>query len=261
MRFSYLVLATIATLGCKQGGEPPAEPTTCPPPSTTASAAGDANGDEAVDIADAIWVFRHAAEGGPAPSCDFASDLIADGRIEVDDATSLLIHLYEGAWPLHEVRRADCRRAEVRSDGPCASPVVRLVASGNTVEVVLEPGGAAVEAWSLALLAEGDCTLAGTTDGTAGALRRHGGHRGLGYDATFSEAGKVTSAVVLDLMDATALPVDRPSTLLRVEATGSCRVTLPADGARLRGERVRSRLVVGGGYALQVPEASVAVGG
>ncbi len=55
---------------------------------------GDANADEAIDIADAIFTLTYLLAGGATPSCLDAADGNDDGRIDISDGLSVLQHLF-----------------------------------------------------------------------------------------------------------------------------------------------------------------------
>jgi subtilisin family serine protease len=58
--------------------------------------AGDANGDEIVDVADAVYLLNYLYKGGSAPDPMGAGDPNADCIIDVSDAIYLLNYLYKG---------------------------------------------------------------------------------------------------------------------------------------------------------------------
>lgn len=57
---------------------------------------GDANGDGAVDIADAIHTLGHLFAAGPEPGCRDAADANDDGRLDLSDTICVLLHLFGG---------------------------------------------------------------------------------------------------------------------------------------------------------------------
>jgi bacillopeptidase F len=58
--------------------------------------AGDANGDEVVDVADAVYLLNYLYKGGPAPDHMGAGDPNADCIIDVADVVYMLNYLYKG---------------------------------------------------------------------------------------------------------------------------------------------------------------------
>jgi hypothetical protein len=61
---------------------------------------GDANDDEAVNIADPIHILSYLFLGGEAPGCDDAADADDGGTIEITDAVRILNHLFLGTASL-----------------------------------------------------------------------------------------------------------------------------------------------------------------
>ena len=61
---------------------------------------GDANADNTLDIADAIFTLGYLFANGPAPSCLDAADTNDDGAVDIADATAVLSHLFAGAGDL-----------------------------------------------------------------------------------------------------------------------------------------------------------------
>jgi hypothetical protein len=228
----------------------------CPREPTGDVPAGDANGDGAADLADAVVILRAAAEGGPAPACPPAADLVEDDRVELDDGFSLLLHLYEGGFGLPE--DPECVGAVPHASPECSAVEARI--TGNTVE--LRGASVAIEGWSLAVRAEG-CTIVGaTTAGTVGASVTDDppGARDLGYDATFVADEGAVSAVILGFLEPVALPAGAwsPVLSLTLEPGDSCDCTLslgePVTGL---GEPVEN-LVVAGGAAWPIAAAAAA---
>ncbi len=58
---------------------------------------GECNGDDAISIADAIFLLSFLFNGGAASTCQDASDLNDDGGIDIGDAVNLLSYLFIGA--------------------------------------------------------------------------------------------------------------------------------------------------------------------
>jgi hypothetical protein len=57
---------------------------------------GDANGDEAVDVGDAVYVINYAFKGGPAPDPVLAGDANCDASCDVGDAVYLINYAFKG---------------------------------------------------------------------------------------------------------------------------------------------------------------------
>ncbi len=57
---------------------------------------GDANGDDLVNIGDAVYLVSHVFGGGPAPQPPEAGDANADGGINVGDAVYLINYIFKG---------------------------------------------------------------------------------------------------------------------------------------------------------------------
>ncbi len=260
--YPWLVCSALVAclVGC-DGEKPPgggseAAAETCPREPAGDIGAGDANGDGAVDLADAVVILRHAAEGGAAPSCAGAVDLVPNDYIELDDAFQLLVHLYEGGFALPE--DVDCGDAAPLPPPACSPVEARF--SGTTLELRAET--VAIEGWSVAVRAEGCTIAAATTAGTSGAsiVDEPPGLRDLGYDATFVVEGGAVSAVVLGFMEPTALPAGAwsPVLALTVEPGGSCDCTLslgePLTGL---GEPVENLVVAEGAAWGVTTEATI----
>ena len=54
----------------------------------------DANDDEEVDVADAIWILSHLFNGGPPSPCPDSADANDDGQIDVADPIAILYTLF-----------------------------------------------------------------------------------------------------------------------------------------------------------------------
>lgn len=221
--------------------------------------AGDAQGDGAADLSDAVAILRAAMDAEAAPGCLAAVDLIENGRVDADDGTSLLLALFEGAFALPTLARADCRDATPWAAGGCADLALSWEVAGREATLSLA-SSSPIEAWSLGVEAEGcaitDASVAGTV--AADATADDDGLRDLGYNATLLRRGVVTQAVILGMADRVELPGDgAPHPILRVTTDGPCTLTV-ADGARTYGEPVR-RVAVAAGRALALPEVVVEV--
>ncbi|MGQ9590381.1 MAG: dockerin type I domain-containing protein, partial [Planctomycetota bacterium] len=60
---------------------------------------GDANGDGAINISDAVFVQAYLFLGGPAPGCFDAADVNDDSRVSLSDSVYLLNYLFQGGDP------------------------------------------------------------------------------------------------------------------------------------------------------------------
>ncbi|MFH1699151.1 MAG: M28 family peptidase [Candidatus Zixiibacteriota bacterium] len=59
---------------------------------------GDANGDNTVNVGDAVFIINHVFKQGPAPYPYLAADTNCDGTVNVGDAVYLVNHIFKG-WP------------------------------------------------------------------------------------------------------------------------------------------------------------------
>jgi hypothetical protein len=57
---------------------------------------GDANGDDAIDISDAVFLIAYIFSGGPAPSPLWRGDANCDGVIDISDAVYLIAYIFSG---------------------------------------------------------------------------------------------------------------------------------------------------------------------
>lgn len=57
-------------------------------------ARGLCNGDERLNITDAVFILRHLFSGGTEPSCLAACDANADEQLGIDDAVAFLNYLF-----------------------------------------------------------------------------------------------------------------------------------------------------------------------
>jgi len=69
---------------------------------------GDANGNNFVSIADAIYILSYLFRHGEAPYCKALADVNNDGSLDISDATFLLNYLF-GGGPGPYPERVDCR--------------------------------------------------------------------------------------------------------------------------------------------------------
>jgi len=250
----YNLFGLLLLLACQPDVQKEQEEGQLCPREPAVAGPGDGNGDGAVDLADVLLILRHVAEAGPAPVCTAGVDLIPDGKIELDDAFSLLLYLYEGSFLLPE---ADCSGSGALPGPACVQAEARLVEEEGAVWLQLR-SAARIEAWSVSL---GGCAVtSATTDGTAAASVALGGLRDLGYDATFLTDAGVVSAVLLDELEPVALPTDVWSPVLRLQVQDCC--TLKLGTLQGPGQPVESLLVVdGAAYPLPALAAKVGCGG
>ena len=266
-RAALIVVLILAA--CKKDSTPAddgaAQSTELCPRAASTPVAGDANGDGIVDIADAVAIVRAAADGGAAPACTSAVDLIPDGTTQLDDGFSLLIHLFEDGFSLPS---AGCDEDSSWAPPACSAGAVSVVAptsaSGSFSAQVSVSSDLEVEAWSFGLTAAGCTITAATTDGTIAEPEPRGGPglRATGFDATFVSDDGATTGVVLALMDRRVLPSGQAHTLLQVEvepdsSTCSCSLTLDS-GPTTIGQPVQA-VVVADGFAYPLPQTTVSV--
>jgi parallel beta-helix repeat protein len=57
---------------------------------------GDANGDGAVDISDAVYLIAYIFSGGPAPQPLCSGDATGDGFVDISDAVYLIAYIFSG---------------------------------------------------------------------------------------------------------------------------------------------------------------------
>jgi hypothetical protein len=72
---------------------------------------GDATGDGALDISDAISVLRFLFLSGSPPPCSDVAEINGDGSTDISDPVFLLLHLFSGG-PAPEPDEARCDGAE-----------------------------------------------------------------------------------------------------------------------------------------------------
>ncbi len=65
-------------------------------PRSTSWLAGDVNGDQLVDVGDAVFVLNYLFKNGPAPDPIERGDITQDGEVNLSDAIYLLNYLYKG---------------------------------------------------------------------------------------------------------------------------------------------------------------------
>jgi hypothetical protein len=61
--------------------------------------AGDANGDETIDVADVVYIVNFLYKGEAAPSPYLAGDANCDGEVDLADVVYLINYLYKGGDP------------------------------------------------------------------------------------------------------------------------------------------------------------------
>jgi hypothetical protein len=225
---------------------------------------GDAQGDGVADIADAVAIQRAVFDAATPPACDAAVDLIDDGAVQADDASSLLLHLFEGTFDPPRLRAAACDDATPWPVGACGE----LGLSWETAEgpdgtraTLSLTSSLPVEAWSFGVETAGCELIEATEEATVAADRTADpiGLRDLGYHATLQKKGVVTQAVVLSLPDRVAIPADSaPHPLLHLTLTGACTLRV-VDGMTTFGEPVAAVAVVDG-QAVPLPEVGIDLG-
>ncbi|UCD29677.1 MAG: dockerin type I repeat-containing protein, partial [Planctomycetota bacterium] len=57
---------------------------------------GDANGDETINIADAVYIIDYVFRGGPAPNPLCIGDANGDYTVNVADAVYLINYIFKG---------------------------------------------------------------------------------------------------------------------------------------------------------------------
>jgi hypothetical protein len=85
------------TLNCND----PDTPTMALPVMLTVSSymCGDANGDETVDVADAVYLINYVFKSGPAPDPEASGDSNADGAVDVADAVYTINYVFKSGPP------------------------------------------------------------------------------------------------------------------------------------------------------------------
>jgi hypothetical protein len=266
-----------ATAGCRGADEPapprpPAAEPVCPaPPAAGPVTAGDANGDGAVDLADAIYTERWLLTGGPAPACDGALDVFDDGVVDIGDGFAIFYDRFT-AWRFTGepdpcvappgVVTGPCGVVEVAFDAPRSAPGSDPIPVTVTVSSEL-----AVQGWALSVKTSGCALASATPDGTVSADRRidPAGLRDLGWEHTELVDGGAVSSVALSWRYDRSLPTGAASPVLALAldlpppSTGcaTCEVTLD-DGLQGIGRLVKN-LVVIGGQSYPAPPATATV--
>ncbi len=57
---------------------------------------GDASGDEAINISDAVYLINYIFRGGPAPVPPEAGDATCDDALNIADAVYLINYIFKG---------------------------------------------------------------------------------------------------------------------------------------------------------------------
>ena len=80
---------------------------------------GDANNDERINIADAVWILSWLFRGGPEPPCQDAADVNDDGALDESDAIRVAYYqLRQGPPPLPPFPACGTDPDDVDSDDP-----------------------------------------------------------------------------------------------------------------------------------------------
>jgi len=64
---------------------------------------GDADGDHAISIADAVYIVNYVSKGSPAPEPAESGDATCDSACDIADAVHLINYIFRGGllpcWP------------------------------------------------------------------------------------------------------------------------------------------------------------------
>jgi hypothetical protein len=60
---------------------------------------GDANADETINVADAVFIISYIFKGGPAPDPLCVADANGDGTVNIADAVYLITYIFKGGPP------------------------------------------------------------------------------------------------------------------------------------------------------------------
>jgi hypothetical protein len=60
---------------------------------------GDANGDNSLNVADAVYLINHIFKGGPAPEPSAAGDPNCDQKVNIGDAVYMINHVFKSGPP------------------------------------------------------------------------------------------------------------------------------------------------------------------
>lgn len=215
-----------------------------------------------------MFIQNHLFRGGPAPRCSLVADALFDGVVNLADSMALLSAALPGDTELRPLAEGVCGGAD-----PSAVPepirigvgwdAPRKAVGSATATLQIETRDRPVQAWSVAIEAEG-CAIAGlTTDGTAAGWSGDGGLRAAtSYDYRVTDGATAAAGAVPDWRGDAKLTVQKaPWDVLHVEVEptgtgcGSCVLRVLAG----RGEgRVDSVATVGGwSYPLPGTEVSL----
>ncbi len=138
-------------------------PSLLDPAPAAAPVSGDANGDGAADISDAVYLQNMLFRGGPEVRCSLVADVIGDGILNLADSMLLLSAVLPGDSKLPPLPAGVCGAAD-----PTAVPEPARLglswetpkrATGEATAILqLETRDRPVQAWSVAVEAEG-CTI------------------------------------------------------------------------------------------------------
>ena len=90
--------------------------------SASAYVCGDANGDQGISVADAVYLVSHIFRGGPAPDPVEAGDADNSGSLDLSDVVYIISHVFRGG------------------PAPCAGPTVEVVQTGECKSMELGTG-------------------------------------------------------------------------------------------------------------------------
>jgi hypothetical protein len=240
------------------------------PAPAAAPVSGDADGDGAADISDAVYLQNMLFRSGPEVRCSLVADVLPDGILNRGDSMLLLSAVLPGDSKLPLLAEGVCGAAD-----PSAVPEPALLglsweapkrATGTTEAILnLETRDRPVQAWSMTLEATG-CTVAElSTDGTAAdwAYRDPPGKRAsTSYDFHRLTATGAEVGVVLDWQGDQKLTVEKeswPILKLGLEPTGgecgSCTVRVLAG----RGEGRVDSVTTLNGWSFPLPGAEATI--
>lgn len=231
---------------------------------------GDANGDGAADISDAVYLQNMLFRGGPGVRCSLVADVLPDGILNLGDSTLLLSAVLPGDSKLPLLAEGVCGAAD-----PTAVPEPARLglsweaparATGDAEAILqIETRDRPVQAWSMAIEATG-CTVADvSTEGTAAdwVYRDPPGKRAsTSYDFHRLTATGAEVGVVLDWQGDQKLTVGKepwPILKLRLEPAGGdcsdCTVRVLAG----RGEGRIDSVATLNGWSFPLPEAEATI--
>ena len=229
---------------------------------------GDANGDGAADISDAVFLQNMLFRGGPEVKCSLVADVLYDNILNLGDSMALLSAVLPGDTRLMPLAAGVCGTADpslvpepVRLGVSWDAPRKAVGTAQATLQI--ETRDRPVQAWSFAIEAEGCVITDTTTEKTAAAWVNDtpGGLRaGTSYDFHALRGPGVEAGTVLDWQgDAklTIRPDPWPVLTVEVEPAGSGCASCTLRLLPGRGEgRVDSVATVGGwSYPLPAAEA------